>query len=70
MYISSNTVLKPCRKLTITERLDKQVGGELEMKCSDCNSEMRVDKESGYMKQYICEVCGRVETLWTVCVTE
>jgi predicted RNA-binding Zn-ribbon protein involved in translation (DUF1610 family) len=39
------------------------------MKCSDCNSEMNVDKESGYMKQYRCDVCGRVEILWTVCVT-
>ena len=39
------------------------------MKCSDCNSEMKVEKECGYMTQYRCDVCGRVETLWTVCVT-
>jgi len=38
------------------------------MKCSDCNSEMKVDKELGYMMQYRCDVCRRVETLWTVCV--
>jgi len=38
------------------------------MKCSDCNSEMKVEKESGYMIQYKCDVCRRVETLWTVCV--
>jgi len=69
MYISSATVLKPCRKLTVTERLDKQVGGDRGMNCSDCNSEMNVDKDSGYMKQYRCPVCGRVEILWTVCIT-
>jgi len=38
------------------------------VKCSDCNSEMKVDKELGYMMQYRCDVCRRVETLWTVCV--
>ncbi len=38
------------------------------MKCCDCNSEMNVDKESSYMKQYRCDICKRVEILWTVCV--
>jgi len=50
-------------------RLDKTVGGESRMRCPDCNSEMKVEKESGYMKQYRCDVCRRAETLWTVCVT-
>lgn len=39
-----------------------------EMKCSDCNSEMKLDKEFSYMTQYRCDVCRRVETLWMVCV--
>ncbi|MCW4031725.1 MAG: hypothetical protein NWE80_05105 [Candidatus Bathyarchaeota archaeon] len=39
------------------------------MKCPDCNSEMKVTKESTYMKQFRCEICKRLETLWTVCVT-
>ena len=39
------------------------------MKCPTCNTEMEIDKECGYMKQYHCGVCRRVETLWTVCVT-
>ncbi|MFC1486277.1 hypothetical protein ACFLRN_01120 [Thermoproteota archaeon] len=38
------------------------------MICSDCNSEMKVEKESGYMIKYKCDVCKRAETLWTVCV--
>lgn len=37
------------------------------MKCPDCNLEMKIEKESGYMKQYKCVVCRRSETLWTVC---
>jgi hypothetical protein len=45
-------------------------GGEKrKMRCSDCHSEMKVDKECGYMKQYKCDVCGRIDTLWTVCPT-
>jgi transposase-like protein len=48
----------------------KTVGGENgKMRCPDCNSEMETDKECGYMKQYRCNVCGRIETLWTVCAT-
>ena len=39
------------------------------MKCSDYNSEMKVEKESGYMTHYRCDVCRRAEILWTVCVT-
>jgi transposase-like protein len=38
------------------------------MKCPDCGLEMELEKESGYMKQYRCNVCRRAETLWTVCV--
>ena len=39
------------------------------MKCPTCNLEMKVEEECGYMIKYKCEVCKRVETLWTVCVT-
>jgi len=56
-------------KLTTAEELDKPSEGKRAMKCIDCNSEMKVHKELGYMKQYKCDVCGRVETLWIVCVT-
>jgi len=45
------------------------VGGEYGMRCPNCNSEMKIDKECGYMKQYRCDICRRIETLWTVCVT-
>ncbi len=39
------------------------------MKCSDCKSEINVEEDWGYMVKYRCDVCRRVETLWTVCVT-
>jgi predicted nucleic acid-binding Zn ribbon protein len=68
MYILFAKVLNPMQKDN-NRRLDKTVGGEREMRCPDCNSEMKIEKESGYMKQYRCDVCRRVETLWTVCVT-
>jgi transposase-like protein len=56
-------MIKTTQKLTTeTSEVNK------EMRCSDCNSEMSIEKESGYMKQYKCDVCGRIEILWTVCV--
>ena len=64
MYILSAQFLKNMQKTKMST-----VGGERGMRCPDCNSEMKIDKESGYMKQYRCDVCRRVETLWTVCVT-
>jgi transposase-like protein len=36
------------------------------MKCPNCDLEMKVEKETGYMKQYKCSVCRRMETMWTV----
>jgi transposase-like protein len=68
MYILSAKVLNPMQEDN-NRRLDKTVGGERGMRCPDCNSEMKIEKECGYMKQYRCDVCRRVETLWTVCVT-
>ena len=64
MYILSAQLLKNMQKTKMNT-----VGGECGMRCSNCNSEMKIDKERGYMKQYRCDVCRRVETLWTVCVT-
>ena len=56
--------------ITMKKTEMKTAGGEKgRMRCSDCNSEMNVDKECGYMKQYKCDICGRIETQWTVCVT-
>jgi transposase-like protein len=55
--------------MNIQKKEMETVGGESGMKCPDCNSEMEIDKECGYMKQYRCDVCRRVETLWTVCIT-
>ena len=60
---------KQSNKRKLDNQKTKTVGGEEAMKCPNCNLEMKVDKECGYMKQYRCDVCGRVETLWTVCVT-
>ncbi len=68
MSILSAQLLNPMQEDN-NRRLDKTVGGERGMRCPNCNSEMEIDKESGYMKQYRCDVCRRVETLWTVCVT-
>ena len=39
------------------------------MNCCNCKSEMKIDETCGYMKKYRCEICRRVETLWTVSVT-
>ncbi|MEJ2240703.1 MAG: hypothetical protein P8Y18_00965 [Candidatus Bathyarchaeota archaeon] len=39
------------------------------MKCSNCKSEMVIDEECSYMTKYRCDVCRRIETLWTVCAT-
>lgn len=60
-----------CTKLLISMKKKEMetVGGESGMKCPNCNSEMEIDKECGYMKQYRCDVCRRIETVWTVCVT-
>ena len=56
--------------ITMKKTEIKTDGGEKgRMRCSDCNSEMKVDKECGYMKKYKCNICGRIETLWTVCIT-
>ncbi|MFA5364988.1 MAG: hypothetical protein WC325_07420 [Candidatus Bathyarchaeia archaeon] len=38
------------------------------MNCPNCNTEMEIDCQSGYMTKYRCTVCRRVETLWTVCI--
>jgi len=69
MYILFDKVLKSTQEDN-NKKLDKTKSGvNKRMKCPDCNSKMKKVKESGYMKQYRCDVCGRVETLWTVCVT-
>jgi len=39
------------------------------MKCSNCNLEMKIEENLGYMVKYRCDVCRRIETLWTVYVT-
>jgi len=67
MYILFAKVLKPIQEDN-NKKLDKSEVSK-GMKCPNCNSEMKVTKESGYMIQYRCDVCRRVETLWTVCVT-
>ena len=69
MYIFTSQLLNSGMKFTIVEKLDKQTEGNRGMKCVDCKSKMKLDKESSYMKQYKCGVCGRIETLWIVCVT-
>ena len=68
MYISFAKVLKPMQKDN-NKKFARQLEVSEGMKCPECNVEMKIDKECGYMKQYRCYVCGRVETLWTVCVT-
>jgi transposase-like protein len=69
MYILFAKVLKPIQEDN-NKKLNKTKSEvNKRMKCPDCNLEMKLVKESGYMKQYRCDVCGRVETLWTVCVT-
>lgn len=69
MYILFAKVLEPIQEDN-NKKLDKTTSEvSKRMECPDCNLEMKIVKESGYMKQYRCDICGRVETLWTVCVT-
>ena len=72
MHIFFSQLLKSMQKANNKRKLDnrnRHDGGERVMKCPTCDLEMNIDKECGYMKQYRCDICGRVETLWTVCVT-
>ena len=64
MYILSAQLLKNIQKTKMNT-----VGGEYGMRCSNCNSEMKIDEDWGYMVKYRCDVCRRIETLWTACVT-
>ena len=68
-YILSSKVVKPTQEDNNKTLGKTKLEVSKRMKCPDCNLEMEIVKESGYMKQYRCDVCGRVETLWTVCVT-